>query len=217
MIHASPITSFIYQASTQICKAEPNQNPSPQENKNGKANLLNISVAIYHSDGKEFWTCRPSNAIQTRASEREDTSIDSTTGREENVWKILGFYGGNKSATKEKTRWWRPYHGAALSLGSERRAVVRADGGGGDIWCVVPRWHDTPPTHPPKHCLPSGPLPISHSLSQSHFSFQWKGRGEMLNLEFSFTGRHMSFSRVYFANAISLVDNYAKLEFVDLN
>jgi len=54
MIHASPITSFIYQASTQICKAEPNQNPSPQENKNGKANLLNISAAIYHSDGKEF-------------------------------------------------------------------------------------------------------------------------------------------------------------------
>jgi len=57
MIHASPITSFIYQASTQILeqsKAEPNQNPSPQENKNGKANLLNISVAIYHSDGKEF-------------------------------------------------------------------------------------------------------------------------------------------------------------------
>jgi len=54
MIHASSITSFIYQASTQICKAEPNQNPSPQENKNGKANLLNISVAIYHSDGKEF-------------------------------------------------------------------------------------------------------------------------------------------------------------------
>jgi len=56
MIHASSITSFIYQASTQICKAEPepHQNPSPQESKNGKANLLNISAAIYHSDGKEF-------------------------------------------------------------------------------------------------------------------------------------------------------------------
>jgi hypothetical protein len=57
MIHASPITSFIYQASTQILeqsKAEPNRNPSPQESKDGKANLLKISAAIHHCDGKEF-------------------------------------------------------------------------------------------------------------------------------------------------------------------
>ena len=216
MIHASPITSFIYQANTQICKAEPNQNPSPQENKNGKANLLNISVAIYHSDGKEFWTCRPSNAIQTRASEREDTSIDSTTGREENVWKILGFYGGNKSAKKKETRWWRPYHGAALSLGSERRGAASWRGRREHL---VRRskvtWYASntstqalSPQRAPRYLT----LPLAVSVL-----FSMKGAGERLNLEFSFTGRHMSFSRVYFANAISLVDNYAKLEFVDLN